>query len=96
MERIKALFAVYDKSSQTGTTKSWKAFELQRLKCMDWKLSVGLASHCCQNLSSARVTVTFTVEKEQKEEQFTMDLTLEEFQELHQHFAEMAEAVNQL
>ncbi|KAL9648257.1 hypothetical protein ABK040_009261 [Willaertia magna] len=68
-------------------------FELLRLKSLDWKLSIGTASNECDNLSSARVTLTLYFTNSQRK---TLDLTLNEFKKLNSQLSEMSSVLESL
>jgi hypothetical protein len=77
--------------SQESTTTKQKLLSLSKLKNVEWKLSVGIASDSCTDLSSAQVTVQFTTQvDDQTLKNHTFDLTLDEFQNLHKHFNDMS------
>lgn len=69
-----------------------KPFSLNRLRKIDWKLSVGVASHCCNNLSSAYVTLSFIMDSGNldKVETHTIELSIPEFYDLVKNFNDMS------
>lgn len=69
-----------------------KPFSLNRLRKIDWKLSVGVASHCCNKLSSGYVTLTFILESGdlKKVEKHTFELSIPEFYDLVKNFTDMS------
>jgi hypothetical protein len=80
---------------QSQNTKVAETFKLQRLKGMDWKLSVSMASFSCEQLNDAKVTLIFTLDKAGNEKH-TVELSLEEFKQFYASFAEMADLLQTL
>ncbi len=102
VEFIKTLTLCYDKAfenlqhlfmdtnNQSPSDKSTPSipFEISKLKNLDWKLSIGLASHCIQeNLYNGTVTLVFTIDSANHEQQRqTIELTLDQFKQLYKEF----------
>ncbi|KAG2378139.1 hypothetical protein C9374_008761 [Naegleria lovaniensis] len=86
-----------DTSSTTESTQQDKKFlddfELPRLKHLDWKLSIATASSSCENLQSAKVTLTMLMTNSQRK---TIDLTLSEFKRMYSEFSDMAGLIDSL
>ncbi|KAF0976472.1 hypothetical protein FDP41_004371 [Naegleria fowleri] len=84
-------------SEQSESTQHDKKFlddfELPRLKHLDWKLSIATASSSCENLQSAKVTLTMLMTNSQRK---TIDLTLSEFKRMYSEFSDMAGLIDSL
>ncbi len=92
-----------DQEKENTTKKSIgkmdSVFNLQRLKAMDWKLSVSMSSFCCENLNDAKVTLVFTLDDRQNNRQVnkhSVELSLEEFKQFYASFADMANLITTL
>jgi hypothetical protein len=98
---IKALMTQYDAFLQdnqiniqdTSTPVLKNDSILSRLTGLDWKLAVGIASDECTDLACGKVTLSLQLDDHQR---YTVELTLEEFQDFRSHFSEMASLINTL
>ncbi|KAL0486483.1 hypothetical protein AKO1_012045 [Acrasis kona] len=98
---IQTLYAAYDKffneNSQDLNDASTSAFKnesiLPRVTDVSWKLAVCIASDACEDLSSGKVTLCFKLDNHKQQ---TLELTCEEFKNLHSQFQEMASLINTL
>lgn len=80
------------------------SFNLQRLKDLDWKLSVSMSSYCCEQLNDAKVTLIFTLNNNSVADndnntsttKHSLELSLEEFKQFYTSFAEMANLITTL
>lgn len=73
--------------------------DIGRLLSLDWKLSASLASHCCEKLSEATVTLVLTLGHSdglQSTSQHVLDLSIPEFRELCDHFSQMGQMIDML
>ncbi|EFC36906.1 predicted protein [Naegleria gruberi] len=68
-------------------------FELPRLKHLDWKLSISTSSSDCEDLQTAKVTVTLLMTNSQRK---TIDLSLSEFKKMYSEFSDMAGLIDSL
>lgn len=87
------------KTTKKSIGKMDSVFNLQRLKAMDWKLSVSMSSFCCENLNDAKVTLVFTLDDRQNNRQVnkhSVELSLEEFRQFYASFADMANLITTL
>lgn len=88
---IKVLSEIYDKNPNLNNL-----FEIGKLKNLEWKFGVGISSSLCSNLSLPFITLIFTIEKDSKINNFCIELSIEEFQNLKQNFKEMNQMFNNL
>lgn len=73
--------------------------DIGRLLALDWKLSASLSSHCCENLSDATVTLMLTLGHGsglQETTQHVLELSLQEFREMCDHFKHMEQMIDML
>ena len=104
VNKIKVMYSEYEillqqtkfrdeEGSSEEVKKILDDFELPRLKHLDWKLSIGTASSACENLQSAKVTVTMLMTNSQRH---TIDLTLSEFKQMYSDFSDMSGLLDSL
>ena len=84
-----------NKKQSSSSSSTDQIFNLQKLKGMDWKLSVSMASFCCEQLNDAKVTLIFTLDQSTNDKH-TVELSLEEFKQFYSSFAEMANLLQTL